>query len=239
MASSSTRLSIALDRADSPFRRASPPARTATIATIDSYHDGTKLITGVIVKCGSLELLKATYLSPTELAEVQAQVAEFNTDPDTGWARLLSDLAQRRLAMTATELSQTSDLAAIAAKRLPDVTFGHLGMSVRWAEEVARHDVHPGEAIVKELSRSAGRTGVRVTAESGLGKNIVLLNTSVSAEELAAVLAEVEKFNTDPHGALRQLAREVLLEDYRKRAGHISLQAVFQKDAAHLIGRLS
>lgn len=218
-----------------------PPARTAVIDIRDRYNEGIAdrvPVTGLLVTLGEHELLKFTYLDPQEVADVEAQVAAFNADPDTVWQELLTSLAHERLDASARDLHLRADLASFAARRLNvDTWFTYLSTTSEWAESVIPHDLDIRPA---EVAERHGR--LVVTLDIGMGDlddPITLWDRKVAFADRAAVDAEVAEFNRDPRASFRAIVRQALIIGQRQRADEIAILARQQEDAAALIGALA
>lgn len=166
-------------------------------------------------------------------------MAAFNADPETVWGRLLGDLAERRMAGGASALADTSKLTSLGAVHLPKPAFEYLTIDLECAEEVARYDIHPGEAVLVVDPFGGRRGSVQVVAESGLGYNIELYSDLLIPADQESLRSEVERFNVHPLDSLRTIARDALLVEYRKTADEIAGLASRQCETVDLLGRIA
>ena len=213
-----------------------PQGRTAVLETRGDFMDGDVRMTAVLVFLQDVTLLKFTYVNPDELAEVEAQVAEFNADPDGVWRRMLTEVAVRQLSSKATAMAEASSVAAFASDHLPERSFHYLDLSLAWAEDISRADVQPQPAILAvDLN---GRPSVVISAETNEG-TVELYSELLIPEDQAALDAEVERFNSDPPTALRSLARDALTAYYRECALEVAHLTYRQRETAALLGALA
>lgn len=215
-----------------------PPGRTAVLETRGDFMDGDIRMTAVTVYLQDVTLLRFTYVNPDELAAVEAQVAEFNADPDAVWRRMLTAVALRQLPSKATTLAETSRIASLASDHLPERSFHFLELGLDWAEEASRGLIPTGAAHMTQHPVSYG-VSVHVSAQGFPFGSISLFNRPVDADQVGDIAREVERYNTDPTAAARAIAHDVLTADYQSRARDIAHLTARQRETAALMGALA